>query len=157
MAIPDPTRWRLEQRLELRRHERWPDLREIKVRYRAGCAYVTGTDTDGPISLCRLRYNGSPDTWGFACYLASKDGYEESILPSGSFTGTPEEALDCACGLYLQRPHILDQPALTRQDSRVNFRGRPLAGGGQARPPSRPPPGATVVMVSLSGRRSRPS
>ena len=104
MAIPDRTRSGLEQRLELHRRERWPDLRQIKVRYRAEYVYVTGTDTDGPLSLCRLRYNGSPDTWGFACYLASKDGYEESILPSGSFTGTPEEALDCARGLYLNDP-----------------------------------------------------
>jgi hypothetical protein len=104
MAIPDQARWRLEQRLELRRRERWRDLRDLKVRYRGDYAYITGTDTDGPLSLCRLRYNGSPDNWGFACYLASKDGYEESILPTGSFTGTPEEALDCACGLYLNDP-----------------------------------------------------
>ena len=110
MAIPDRTRSGLEQRLELRRRERWPDLRQIKVRYRADYAYVTGTDTDGPLSLCRLRYHGSPDTWGFACYLASQDGYEESILPSGSFIGTPEEALDCACGLYLNDPTAWTSP-----------------------------------------------
>lgn len=44
---------------------------------------------------------GSPQRWGFAAYLASKDGYEDSVLPSGSFTGTAEEALDWVCGLYL--------------------------------------------------------
>jgi hypothetical protein len=37
-------------------------------------------------------------------YLASHDGYENSILPNGMPTGTPELALDCACGLYLQDP-----------------------------------------------------
>jgi hypothetical protein len=26
------------------------------------------------------------------------------MLPSGEFAGTPEEALDCACGLYLGDP-----------------------------------------------------
>jgi hypothetical protein len=104
MAIPDQARWRLEQRLELHRRERWPALRNLKVRYRGDYAYITGTDTHGPLSLCRLRYNRSPDNWGFACYLASKNSYEESILPTGRFTGTPEEALDCAAGLYLNDP-----------------------------------------------------
>ena len=56
------------------------------------------------LKLCRLRYAGSAATWGFAVYLASRDGYEDSVLPSGSVAGTPEEALDCACGLYLADP-----------------------------------------------------
>ena len=42
-----------------------------------------------------------PTTGVFAVYLASNDGYEDSILPNDSFTGTPAEALDCPCGLYL--------------------------------------------------------
>ena len=42
--------------------------------------------------------------WGFAIYRASHDDYEDSFLPSGSMGGTPEEALDCACGLYLTDP-----------------------------------------------------
>jgi hypothetical protein len=40
-------------------------------------------------------------TLGFAVYLASKDGYEDSVLPTGGPAGPPEDALDCACGLYL--------------------------------------------------------
>jgi hypothetical protein len=48
-----------------------------------------------------LRYNGSASSWGFAIYRASHDNYEKSILPSGHPFGTPQEALDCACGLYL--------------------------------------------------------
>jgi hypothetical protein len=109
VAIPEQTPSRLEQRLNFRSRDRWPDLLDLKVRYRADFAYVGGRDDDGPLPLCRLRYIGSPDNWGFACYLASKDGYEESILPSGSFTGTPEEALDCACGLYLNDPSTWSQ------------------------------------------------
>jgi hypothetical protein len=116
VAIPEQTRWRLEQRLNRRRSERWPALRDLNVRYRADYAYVTGRDDDGALSLCRLRYTGSHDRWGFACYLASNDRYQESILPTGSFTGTPEEALDCACGLYLNDP-----TAWTDHPSRENF------------------------------------
>jgi len=104
VVIPERARRRLEQRLELRRRERWTALHDLKVRYRGDYAYVTGADPDGPLPLCRLAWTGSPDNWGFACWLASSDRYEESVLPTGSFTGTPEDALDCVCGLYLNDP-----------------------------------------------------
>jgi hypothetical protein len=37
----------------------------------------------------------------FATYRASHNDYQTSILPNGYPIGTPQEALDCACGLYL--------------------------------------------------------
>ncbi|HZC99398.1 MAG TPA: hypothetical protein VFA46_04150 [Actinomycetes bacterium] len=40
----------------------------------------------------------------FAVYLASKDGYEDSILPSGYPVGTAEQALGCARGPYRNDP-----------------------------------------------------
>ncbi len=42
--------------------------------------------------------------WGFGLYLYSSGKYEDQILPTGRFTGTPEQALDCACTLYLSDP-----------------------------------------------------
>jgi hypothetical protein len=45
-------------------------LRDLKVRYRGDDAHMSGTDPDGPLSLCRLRWTGSSDHSGFACYLA---------------------------------------------------------------------------------------
>ena len=51
-----------------------------------------------------LDYGGSAARWGFAIYLASKDGYEDSILPAGFTAGAPEDALDTACSLYLDDP-----------------------------------------------------
>jgi hypothetical protein len=50
------------------------------------------------------RCAGCANSWGFAIYRASHDDYQDSILPSGAFTGTAEEACDCACGLYLNDP-----------------------------------------------------
>ena len=95
----------LAQRLNERRRERWPELTEIRLRFTGAFAYVDGTlGGDEVLRLCRLRYGGSASSWGFAIYLASKDGYERSVLPTASFAGTPEEALDCACGLYLNDP-----------------------------------------------------
>ncbi len=40
--------------------------------------------------LMRLRYAGSAAHWGVAVYLARKDGYEDSVLPTGDLAGTPE-------------------------------------------------------------------
>jgi hypothetical protein len=72
---------------------------------------VAATMPDGyDQPLFRLRWTGAADRWGFAIWLASKDSYEESVLPSGSFTGTVEEALDCACGLYLNQPDAWQLP-----------------------------------------------
>lgn len=103
VPIPDGARRALSRQLQDRARQRWPALRDLQIRYRGSFAYVAGAtdDDEHPLPLFRLRYLGSPHNWGFAIYLASKDGYEDSILPKGSFTGAPEEALDCACGLYL--------------------------------------------------------
>ncbi|MDQ6618017.1 MAG: hypothetical protein M3083_25545 [Actinomycetota bacterium] len=122
MPIPDGTRAALAERLDAHRRQRWPQLSDLSIRYRAMFAYLDGATTeDDSLSLCRLRYLGSPDNWGFAIYLASKDGYEDSILPTGSFTGTPEQALDCTCGLYLDIAAWTDALDNDPQDSRDNF------------------------------------
>ena len=70
---------------------------------RGDFVYVAGATIDDadPQPLFRLGYVGSPNHWDFAIYLASRDGYEDSVLPAGRFVGTPADALDCACGLYL--------------------------------------------------------
>ena len=105
MRIPDSVRSSLGERLNRRRKRRWPELTEIRLRFRGAFAYVDGVLDDGDVlKLCRLEYGGSASSWGFAIYLASKDGYERSVLPTGRFGGTPEDALDCACGLYLNDP-----------------------------------------------------
>jgi hypothetical protein len=102
---PASTKSSLASRLTDHARQRWPQLANVQVRYRAGFAYVDGDLGDGELlHLCRLRYGGSATRWGFAIYRASHDDYQDSILPSGAFAGTPEEALDCACGLYLNDP-----------------------------------------------------
>ena len=99
---PESTKTSLRQRLTRHAEQRWPALTAVHVRYHGVFAYIAGQLPDGvTLPLCRLRYGGSASTWGFAIYLASRDGYENSILPSGLPAGSPEEALDCSCGLYL--------------------------------------------------------
>jgi hypothetical protein len=104
-SIPTSTQTSLRQRLSQRARERWPQLAQVQVRYRAGFAYVDGVQTDGEqLKLCRLRYAGSASQWGFAIYRASHDDYQNSYLPTGFMGGTAEDALDTACGLYLGDP-----------------------------------------------------
>jgi hypothetical protein len=103
--IPDSTKNSLHWRLATRARERWLELAGVRMRSRAGFAYVDGVLPDGEAhQLCRLRYASSATRWGFAIYRASHDDYQDNLLPSGSPTGTAEEALDCACGLYLNDP-----------------------------------------------------
>ncbi len=107
--IPDSTKASLHHRLIDRSRQRWPQLSQIRTRYRGGFAYIDGVLPDGEVlRLCRLRYAGSAREWGFAIYRASHDDYEGSFLPTGSMGGSPEDALDTACGLYLADPTGLD-------------------------------------------------
>jgi hypothetical protein len=109
-TIPESTKTSLQQRLTARAQERWPALTAVQVRFRGRFAYVDGElDSGEALALCRLRYVGSATVWGFAIYLASNDGYQDSVLPSGRPSGTPQEALDCACGLYLADPSAWSQ------------------------------------------------
>ncbi len=105
VAPPESTKTSLQQRLYAHTQARWPAIASIEVRFRGAFAYVEAHLNDGDtLPLMRLRYGGSAHRWGFALYLASKDGYQDQILPTGHTAGTPEEALDCAAGLYLDNP-----------------------------------------------------
>jgi hypothetical protein len=102
---PESTKISLRQRLTAHARQHWPQLAGIAVRYHGAFAYIDGHFPGGTTRpLCRLRYAGSAHTWGFAIYRASHDDYQDSILPSGYPAGTPQEGLDCACGLYLNDP-----------------------------------------------------
>ncbi|MFD9240375.1 hypothetical protein ACFV0D_00250 [Streptomyces sp. NPDC059556] len=104
----NPPEWMQHHlRRRLKRHARacWPHLDAITVRFRAGFAYVAVEQPgEESLPLCRLRFTGVPHTWCFALYLPGNGSYRDDILPSGLPVGSPEEALDCAGGLYLNAP-----------------------------------------------------
>jgi len=104
---PESTKISLRQRLRTHANAHWPQLADLRFRYRCQFAYVEGELAGGEVwPLIRLRYSGSANWWGFGLYLASSGKYEDQILPSGLPVGSPEEALDCAAGLYLTEPDI---------------------------------------------------
>ena len=91
-VIPESTKTSLGQRLRQRQRQRWPGLAGVEVRFRGRFAYVDGELESGEaLPLCRLRYSGSASLWGFAIYLASRDGYQDSVLPSGLPVGEPRK------------------------------------------------------------------
>ena len=117
--IPDSTQTSLRQKLLARAAERWPQIQTLHTHYRAGFAYIEATLNDGEeLKLFRLRYAGSASQWGFAIYRASHNDYEQAVLPTGWPSGSPEEALDTACGLYLDDPAAwLPDPRRTNGDT----------------------------------------
>lgn len=102
---PASTKTSLGQKLRERARQRWPQLTSVGIRFHGQFAYITGQLADGQeLPLCRLRYTGYASTWGFAIYRASHDDYDESVFPTGLPIGTCQQALDTACGLYLNDP-----------------------------------------------------
>jgi hypothetical protein len=102
---PDSTKTSLEQRLRARARERWPQITSLQIRHRGSFSYVDATLQDATtLKLCRLRYVGSAHDWQFAIYRASHHDYDESAFPTGLPIGTCQQALDTACGLYLNDP-----------------------------------------------------
>ncbi|BBZ06407.1 hypothetical protein MDOR_05760 [Mycolicibacterium doricum] len=75
------------------------------MRFRGAFAYGTGRLPDGEtMPLMRRRFGGSAARWGFAHVPGQQGRYQDSVLSTGQFAGTPEDALDTACGLYLGDP-----------------------------------------------------
>ena len=130
---PDSTKTSLEQRLRARARERWPQVASLQVRHRGNFSYVDATLTDATtLKLCRLRYVGSAHDWQFAIYRASHDDYDESVFFTGLPVGSCQDALDTACGLYLNDPTAWTRPP-------TNLRARPLRCGASPAAPSRSP------------------
>jgi hypothetical protein len=119
---PDSTKTSLEQRVRARPRERWPQIASLQIRHRGVFSYVDATLTDATtLKLRRLRYVGSAHDWQFAIYRASHDDYDESVFFTDLPVGTCQDALDTACGLYLNDPTAWTRPP-------ANLRARPHSG-----------------------------
>jgi hypothetical protein len=126
VKVPEAVKRRTEQRIRRYAEEHFAGKYvRLDIRFRGQFCYVDAytepDDTPGwpppdwpetreeylerlrnmPTHLCRLRYFGDEDGWGFGFYTYSNDKYELSIFPSGEFRGTPEDAFDTAARAYL--------------------------------------------------------
>lgn len=103
---PEEMRQHLRQRLNDHARSRW-QVAGIDVRFRGELAYIEARLQGGAYArLCRLHFTGLPDTWGLALYLPDEDRYQDSLLPDGSSSGSPEDALDYACAFQFTVPGV---------------------------------------------------
>lgn len=118
----------LQKRLSVHAASHWPQIVELTVRQRAGYVYI-GALIKGelePTKLCRLRATEDPELWESAMYRYSNERYDDQAWGLGSSSCTPEEALDEACGLYVE-------PAAEMQQVQQHLMS--LLAGGQLSPP----------------------
>jgi len=114
-GIPPSVQYRLTERVERYAKENLAgQYTRIAVSFRGQHAYIdlysepeephmpAGGETleayierlrNTPQHLCRLRYQGSEEDWGFAFYTYAHEKYEPSTLITGLPFGTPEDAL----------------------------------------------------------------
>jgi hypothetical protein len=118
--IPKHVQDALRSRLEKHARTKWKGrCREVIIRFRGAFAYIDalavntwympGTTPEEkaridatPTHLCRLSYLGNSDLWEYAFYKYSDEKYKTSVVASGSFEATPEEAFDCSAWVYLE-------------------------------------------------------
>lgn len=121
--IPDALKPRLTQRLHRYAEEHFAGrYTRLDIRFRGQFCYIDaytepallGPDwpetreemmerlRNTPTHLCRLRYFGDEERWGFAFYTYSNERYELAMFPSGKFFGPPEEAFRVSAEMYLR-------------------------------------------------------
>jgi len=114
--IPDARNPISSAALEAHRHRPLaPAHRTSKVRFATPTPTSKPTVPDGyDQPLFRLRWTGNrQNKWAFAVWLASKDGYEDSVAgPVACVWGPSKRPWTARAGLYLQRSQRL---GITRQ------------------------------------------
>ena len=126
--IPEAVRWQTEERLQRYAEQHFAGrYTRLDIRFRGQFCYVDAfTEPQPPTAswppadwpetreqyverlrntpthLCRLRYFGDEERWGFAFYTYSNERYELAVFPSGEFFGPPEDAFRVSAELYLQ-------------------------------------------------------
>jgi len=127
VCIPPPVQLRTEQRLRRYAEEHFAGrFTRLEIRFRGQFCYVdafTEPDPRGPdwppldwpetreewlerlrstpTHLCRLRYFGDEERWGYAFFAYISERYKLSMFPSEEFFGPPEDAFDRAAAVYL--------------------------------------------------------
>src|SRR3990172_3022505 len=118
--IPKAVREELAARLLRHAEKRWKGrVRKILLRFHGVYAYVAAVEGapgeklppkvcryieagEVPVQLCRLGYLGRwSDRWTYAFFKYSDECYAPSVVASGSFEASPEQAFDCAAGVYV--------------------------------------------------------
>jgi hypothetical protein len=126
--IPEPVRRRTEERVRREAETHFAGrYTRLDIRFRGQFCYVDAYTEPEPLGpnwpppdwpetrdeylerlrttpthLCRLRYFGDEEGWGFAFYTYSNERYQLSMFPSGEFFGPPEDAFRVSAEAYLR-------------------------------------------------------
>lgn len=67
----------------------------LRIRFQGAFCYLDAQMPDESMltHLCRLRYLGQPDRWSLAFFTYSHERYEPCVFTTGTWEGTPEQAL----------------------------------------------------------------
>jgi len=77
--------------------------RGFSARFKGQYLYLDRNEHHRPSPICRLKYNGQMDNWGFAIYKYSDNGYdpEEWFFPgAGEVDGTIKGAMKAGLLAY---------------------------------------------------------
>ena len=103
-TIPDSTKNSVISRLATRARERWPQIEQVKVRFKGGFGYVDAVCRRRGLETVSAQVRRLRQPVGIRDLPGQPRGLPASWLPTGTPSGTVEEALDTACGLYLSDP-----------------------------------------------------
>ena len=135
--IPDPVKRRTEARLLRHAEEHFAGwYTRLEIRFRGQFCYIDAYTEPAPLRpgwpppdwdetpeeiqerrrntpmhLCRLRFFGDEEGWGFAFYTYSHERYELSVFRNGTFFGPPEEAFHESAMAYLDPPASTEPPS----------------------------------------------
>lgn len=124
--IPEPVQRRTEARLVRYAEAHFAGYyTRLAIRFRAQFCYIDAYNEPGdtgptwppadwpetreeylerlrntPTHLCRLRYFGDEERWGFGFFAYGSERYQLAFFPSGEYFGPPEDAFEVCANLY---------------------------------------------------------
>ena len=101
--IPDDVRAQVDAIVEQFNEKVLRGRRSFYIpRYRGSYLYLDRNDRGRVLHVCRLKYNGAMDNWGFAIYKYSDERYaaDEWFPGDEHIDGTVEGAMRAGLGAY---------------------------------------------------------
>jgi len=101
--IPGEIRAQVDAIVEQFNEQEMPSRRGLYIpRYRGNYLYLDRKSWGGVIRICRLKYNGAMDNWGFSIFKHSNERYaSDEWFPSDEhIDGTVKGAMRAGMGAY---------------------------------------------------------
>ena len=114
MKIPESTKLSLQGKLVARQRERWPQLQDVRVRFRGNLAYVDGVLSDGDLLPPPPPLRGVGDILRLRRLPGQQRRLRRQLLAQRSLRGNPCRRLGLRLRPLPRRPHRLGEPLRPR-------------------------------------------